>query len=596
MDPERPAEGNEPLGVASTTLDSTTSTRAFSFSFHRPGRLVSAPMDFLPGAMIGDKYRLERKIAEGGVGEVWIGTDRNARRVAIKRLLADTAKDRELVARFRREAVLLGKLDSDYVARVIEQITDPKFGLILVMEFVDGDSLADVLDRRRKLPVAEVVAVGIDIAKAIRVLHEANIIHRDLKPENVIMRRLSGGLTRAALIDFGFARLDPHNQSKRPNDDALTGITRADTMLGTIAYMAPEQVLNSRDVGRAADVYALGAILYRALTGRHVFGDLEDVAYARAKLDGEAPPPNIDRVNVVAAGVAKVIMRAIKRRPADRFPTIEAMQKELETQRSAPVEDADAPTQNAPISSLLGSDAAGLVMVGKEGATSTTDRVVVNVGASAAAPDPPPAATTAATTSTDESSVTRPRQVGVQTIPIGTPGPIAPPPLPPVSAPAAPPPSMRLAPPPVPPKMPAMGPMPGVDDDLPAHLRNTGNNRAVLVHGPMGTAPGVDDDVPAHLRNTGRNRAIMVPQAAGVDDDLPAHLRNTSRTRGLAPQSLPAPVTGTKKNQSGGISFGAAILSMLITLIAGVIAGWIIHASLSGVSPTEIPNKNATKR
>ncbi len=578
-------------------------------------------MDFLPGAMIGDKYRLERKIAEGGVGEVWIGTDRNARRVAVKRLLADTAKDRELVARFRREAVLLGKLDSDYVARVIEQITDPKFGLILVMEFIDGDSLADVLDRRRKLPVAEVVAVGIDIAKAIRVLHEANIIHRDLKPENVIMRRLPGGLTRAALIDFGFARLDPHNQSKRPNDDALTGITRADTMLGTIAYMAPEQVLNSRDVGRAADVYALGAILYRALTGRHVFGDLEDVAYARAKLDGEAPPPNVDRGNTVAAGVAKVVMRAIKRRPADRFPSIEAMQNELETQRSTPAEDADAPTQNAPISSLLGSDAASLVMVGKEAATSTTDRVVVNVGGSAAAPDPSPVPPAPGTTSPDESSVTRPRQVGVQTIPIGTTNPIAPPPLPPVSAPAGPPPSMRLAPPPVPPKMPAMGPMPGVDDDVPAHLRNTGNNRAVLVHGPMGTAPGVDDDLPAHLRNTGRNRglvvpqasgvdddlpahlrntsrnrAIMVPQASGVDDDLPAHLRNTSRTRGLQPQSLPAPVTGTKKNQSGGISFGAAILSMLITLIAGLIAGWIIHASLSGVSPMEMPAKSAPKK
>ncbi len=561
-------------------------------------------MDFLPGAMIGDKYRLERKIAEGGVGEVWIGTDRDARRVAIKRLLTDTSKDRELVARFRREAVLLGKLNSEYVARVIEQISDPKFGLILVMEFIDGDSLADVLDRRRKLPVTELIAVGIDIAKAIHVLHDANIIHRDLKPENVIMRRLSGGLTKAALIDFGFARLDPHGQSKRPNDDALTGITRADTMLGTIAYMAPEQVLNSRDVGRAADIYALGAILYRAMTGRHVFGDLDDVAYARAKLDGEAPPLAVDRINIMAAGAAKIIMRAIKRRPVERFPSIDAMEKELEALRSStPAEDADAPTQNAPISSLLGSDAVSLAKIAKDGGTSQTDRVVVNVAVSPD-PSPSPAAVAAVGASPDESSVTRPRQVGVQTIPIATPNPIAPPPapppmpaMPPVPTGAAPP-SMRMAPPPVPPKLPAMAPVPGTEDDIPAHLRNTGVTRGMLAPGQHAPVAGVDDDLPAHLRNTARNRAVMVPQAPapGVDDDLPAHLRNTARTRALQAQTPPPLVEGAKKNQSGGISLGAAVLSMLITLIAGLIAGWIIHASLSGMSPLEIPTKNTIKR
>lgn len=552
-------------------------------------------MDFLPGAMIGGKYRLERKIAEGGVGEVWIAVDQKSRRVAIKRLLADTGKDRELVARFRREAVLLGKLQSEWVAHVVEQITDPKFGLLLVMEYVDGESLADLLDRRRKLPVNDVIRMGIDIAHAIGVLHEANIIHRDLKPENVILRRLSGGGSRAVLIDFGFARLDPHGQGKRPNDDALTGITRADTMLGTVAYMAPEQVLNSRDVGRAADVYALGAMLYRAMSGRHVFGDLDDVAYARAKLDGEAPPLAIEHINSTAAALAKIVMRAIKRRPVERFERIDMMEKELAALRDAApsADDADAPTQAAPVSSLLGADAAKIAQASKEGATSQTERVVVNV----AEASPSPGA--AATTTPDESSVTRPRQVGRQTIPIGHPSPVAPPlPMAPPPAPAPapapglqPPPAMRLAPPPVPPKMPPMQVAPGVDDDISSQLRNTGQNRALM---PTQAMPitGVEEDMPAHLRATARNRAVVPSAAPGVDDDMPAHLRNTSRTKGIqAPPTPPLLTEAGKTNASGGISFGAALFSMFITLVAGLIAGWIIHASLSGVSPLEMPSK-----
>jgi serine/threonine protein kinase len=509
-------------------------------------------MGFLPGAIIGGKYRLERKIAEGGVGEVWIGVDKTDRRVAIKRLLPETAKDRELQARFRREAVLLGKIQSEHVSAVIEQITDPALGLLLVMEFVDGESLADMLDRRRKIPVVEVIDIGIDIARAIAVLHEANIIHRDLKPENLILRRLPTGGTKPVLIDFGFARLDPHGTAKRPNDEALTGITRADTMLGTIAYMAPEQVLNSRDVGRPADIYALGAMLYRAMTGRHVFGDLDDIAYARAKLDGEAPPLAIDRVSATAVAIAKVIMRAIRRRPADRFESIEAMRKELsavrETARTS--EDVDAPTQAAPISSLLGADAANIIKV-NEGGTAKTDRVVF---AGPNAPEPPTAKPT------DDSGVTRPHQVTLrQTSPMSAASealPMAAPPLPPATAV---PPSMRLAPPPVPPKMPP----PGVHDDLPAFLRNTG--RAVAMPPISTPTPGVPDELPAHLRNTARN-----PRMAAI-------------------QPSPPVVQTPRKVSSSHVSYRVALASMLITLIAGFAAGWIMHASLSGHSPLEVP-------
>ncbi|HRI67403.1 MAG TPA: hypothetical protein PK156_24335, partial [Polyangium sp.] len=121
-------------------------------------------------------------------------------------------------------------------------------------------------------------------------------------------------------------------------------------------------------------------------------------------------------------------------------------------------------------------------------------------------------------------------------------------------------------------------------------------NRAIA--NPPTPAPGVDDDLPAYLRNTARNRAIANPPtpAPGVDDDLPAHLRNTARTRALqAPPPAPI-VEGARKNPSSGIPFGMAVVSMLITLIAGLIAGWIIHSRMVGTSPLDLSPPTVLKR
>ncbi|MDI1429015.1 serine/threonine-protein kinase [Polyangium sorediatum] len=320
-------------------------------------------MDFVPGAMIGGKYRLERKIAEGGMGEVWIGAQVGGAQVAIKRLLPDAARDHHLVTRFRREALLLGKIESDHVSRVIEQTTDPDFGLLLVMEYVEGTSLADLLDKQGTLAVEEVLDIGEGVARAIADLHRASIVHRDVKPENVILRRLPSGERRAVLIDFGLARLLDPAEDQRGKEETLTGITRADMAVGTIPYMAPEQLLNSRDVNGTADVYALGAILYRAASGRNVFGDQDDLSYARQKLSDDAPPIALTRKDPAAERLSAIVMRAVKRRPAERYEGIEPMLKELAEARALARPqggDVDAPTQAAPVSSLLGSAATQL--------------------------------------------------------------------------------------------------------------------------------------------------------------------------------------------------------------------------------------------
>jgi eukaryotic-like serine/threonine-protein kinase len=323
-------------------------------------------MDFAPGVMIGGKYRLERKIAEGGMGEVWIAVHAGTR-VAIKRLLADASRDRELVTRFRREALLLGKIESDHVSRVVEQVKDPAFGELLVMEYVEGESLADLVEKQSALSVESVIELGLDLTLAVADLHRSSIVHRDIKPENVILKRLPSGERRAVLIDFGLARLLDAGEEKRAGEETLTGITRAETAVGTIAYMAPEQILSSRDVSRAADVYSVGAILYRAASGRNVFGDVDDLTYARHKLNQEAPPVALPRKDKAAEALERIITRAVKRRPVERYDVIEAMRKDLAAardevrQRSA--SDADEPTQAAPVSSLLGAAASQISLV-----------------------------------------------------------------------------------------------------------------------------------------------------------------------------------------------------------------------------------------
>src|SRR5690606_23878309 len=193
---------------------------------------------------------------------------------------------------------------------------------VLVMEYVEGRSLSSVLEART-LGVEEGLDLAIDLATALADLHRVKIVHRDIKPGNIIMQpALSGGPdgVRAVLVDFGISRIEG-----RSEEDSLTGITRADIALGTVEYMAPEQILNSRQVTSASDVYAVGAILYRALAGRHVFGDRREEALARAKLIDEPPALVIGGGDPVAAGLCAVVDKALKKRPAQRLASGEQM-------------------------------------------------------------------------------------------------------------------------------------------------------------------------------------------------------------------------------------------------------------------------------
>jgi eukaryotic-like serine/threonine-protein kinase len=312
-------------------------------------------MDLRPGVLIAGRFRVERKVGSGGMGEVWSGEQTALGvRVALKTLLPAAACDPQIVARFKREAYLLGRIRSDHVARVVDFVTDPRAGLVLVMEFVEGEPLSTAVASRR-LGVEETIDLGLDLASGLCDLHRAQVVHRDLKPENIILQPQSDGRMRAMIVDFGVGRTFSSEENVS-RDEEITGITHAGMAVGTIAYMAPEQILDSRGATGAADIYALGAILYRAASGQQLFGPLEELEYAKKKLSSPPTPLDLPRFDRAARGLQAVVARALARNPTGRFASAEAMRQELTTLREVArglAMDLDAPTDMAPLSDLL---------------------------------------------------------------------------------------------------------------------------------------------------------------------------------------------------------------------------------------------------
>jgi len=215
-------------------------------------------------------YAIVGKLGEGGMGAVWRATDtRLDRDVALKVLPEGLGDDAERHARFEREAKVLASLNHPYIATLhaLEHLDGQH---VLVMELVDGEALDDRI-RRGAVPIDVAVAIARQIAEALEAAHEHGIVHRDLKPANVMVK--PDGAVK--VLDFGLAKaLDPAGgtaQSDPAHSPTLTAATQAGLILGTAAYMAPEQARGTA-VDRRADIWAFGVVLFEMLTGRRLFG------------------------------------------------------------------------------------------------------------------------------------------------------------------------------------------------------------------------------------------------------------------------------------------------------------------------------------
>jgi serine/threonine protein kinase len=240
------------------------------------------------------------------------------RPVALKRLAENLARDDELHARFLREARLAARLAHPNVVRVYD-VGEQDGRPFIAMEYVEGETLAELVSRRGPLPPDEVAALGIQICRALAAAHAAGLVHRDVKPQNLLLRR-DGQLK---LGDFGIAF-------------GLEGtrLTTAGTVLGTAAYLAPEQA-RGEEVTAAADIYALGTVLYELLTGRppRTPASLADLAEATEIV----PPPDAPRA------LAAVVMRCLdaepRRRPASAAEVARALAATLPDAPTDPLPD-----------------------------------------------------------------------------------------------------------------------------------------------------------------------------------------------------------------------------------------------------------------
>lgn len=276
------------------------------------GKVISPERLYPPGTLLEQKYRIGEPLGIGGMGAVFEGTHTLLdRRVAIKLLLPEFASNKEMAQRLMREARAAGATGHRNIVAVTDMgFTDDR-SLFMVMEYVSGRTLKEVIDTEAPLDVARACSLMDQILAALEVVHKKGIVHRDLKPNNVITYIDDEGEETLKILDFGI--------SKVTDDLSLSNLTTIGKVMGTPKYMAPEQAVGQSDLDHRADIYACGAILYELLTGRPPLVAKSYNAMIALLLQGEiTPPQQVQRT--VPAGLGEVVMRALARRPEERLP------------------------------------------------------------------------------------------------------------------------------------------------------------------------------------------------------------------------------------------------------------------------------------
>jgi serine/threonine protein kinase len=281
-------------------------------------------------ARIG-KYAISELIGRGSMGVVYKGFDPNIQRpVAIKtvhrELLGDPAAIDSIAARFRNEAKAVGRIAHPGVVAIYEFGEDADLTYI-AMEYVEGPTLDQVLAVPRMMPESQVLAIMDQLLEALSVAHAQGVWHRDIKPANLILTA-SG---QVKLTDFGIARLSDAN------------LTQVSSMIGTPAYMAPEQFTGGT-IDHRADVFACGVLLYRMLTGRRAFTGGSEVVMYKILNEEPAPPSQVTQ-GARAPAYDAVVARAMRKRAEERYPDVQAMRQALQAIARSPA--------NAPVGATI---------------------------------------------------------------------------------------------------------------------------------------------------------------------------------------------------------------------------------------------------
>jgi eukaryotic-like serine/threonine-protein kinase len=267
-----------------------------------------------PGLLVDEKYKVDEVIGEGGMGIVVSATHVGlGQRVAIKFLLPEARRNAEVVERFLREARIAARVKSEHVARVSDVGTVGDDGTpFLVMEHLEGADLGAILRRDGALPVEEACEITLQACEALAEVHAAGIVHRDLKPSNLFVTRRADGSPCLKLLDFGISKLT--DAGGETDDPALTATA---AIMGSPAYMSPEQLRSTKEVDARSDVWSLGAVLYEAVTGRGAFRR-ETVPQVCAMIASEEPAPPSSLQASIPAALERAILGCLVKDPERR--------------------------------------------------------------------------------------------------------------------------------------------------------------------------------------------------------------------------------------------------------------------------------------
>jgi len=285
--------------------------------------------DRLVGQLLAGKYRVEARLAEGGMGCVYRATHvLMEKTVAVKVLHPALSADDKIVARFTREAKAASRISHPH-ALTVTDFGESEDGIVfLVMEYIDGFTLKDVIRREGPMPLARVVEIVRQVSGALLAAHEQGVVHRDLKSDN-IMLVVTGEGDWSKVLDFGIAKITDAMGTPDP------GLTAPNLIIGTPQYMSPEQCGQSSEIDQRSDIYSLGIILFEMLAGHVPFSGDSPTAIMMKHM--QEPPPSIlqERADLPAE-VGRVVARALAKTPAERFQTAPELYDALLVAAAAP--------------------------------------------------------------------------------------------------------------------------------------------------------------------------------------------------------------------------------------------------------------------
>jgi serine/threonine protein kinase len=278
--------------------------------------------DSLLGQTLAGKYRIDERLSEGGMGAVYRGTHvLMDKTVAIKVLRPSLAADEKIVARFSREARAASRISHPNALSVTDFGEDENGIVFLVMEFLRGKTLKEVIREEGPMPLSRVTGIMLQIGGALEAAHAQGVVHRDLKSDNIMLINTPAG-DYAKVLDFGIAKI------KEPEGEFDPGLTAPNLVIGTPQYMSPEQCSQAADIDARSDIYSFGVILYEMLVGHVPFTGESPTAIMMKHLQDPAPSV-LDERDDLPPAIGRIVSRAMAKRPEERYQRIEELIEDL---------------------------------------------------------------------------------------------------------------------------------------------------------------------------------------------------------------------------------------------------------------------------